>query len=105
MAQAGFYLIGSGDSDSATCFLCNKCLDGWEPSDEPWKEHFSHSKTCKFAKLQKNQSEYSILELKELYEMLVGSVISESISKINVIFTMTCKKNQTQLRKHLGLRK
>lgn len=51
MAEAGFYYSGvSDDDDSATCFVCGKVLDGWENTDEPWKEHEKHAPNCSFVK-------------------------------------------------------
>jgi hypothetical protein len=43
-------------SDNVTCYLCNKSLDGWEPKDNPWKEHVSHSASCPFVYLQQLKS-------------------------------------------------
>lgn len=45
LAAAGFYFIG-GEEEGSTqtkCFMCHKCLDGWEPTDDPMQEHKSHS--------------------------------------------------------------
>jgi hypothetical protein len=36
LAAAGFHYIGSEESpDCTSCFMCNKQLDGWDPSDDP----------------------------------------------------------------------
>lgn len=49
MAEAGFYWCGTEtEPDIATCFLCNKVLDGWEAEDNPWTEHKSHAPQCEF---------------------------------------------------------
>jgi hypothetical protein len=47
------------------CFVCYKELDGWEPLDDPFKEHKSHSPKCAFLKL-KNPEELSVKEFLEL---------------------------------------
>lgn len=52
MAEAGFYYCGlSKDEDTVACFLCEKQLDGWEATDDPWSEHKKHAPQCDFAKL------------------------------------------------------
>lgn len=52
MAEAGFYFTGNDkERDSVACFLCEKALDGWEATDDPWTEHVRHSPDCEFAKL------------------------------------------------------
>lgn len=32
-----------------TCFMCEKCLDGWEEEDSPALEHLHHSPDCAWA--------------------------------------------------------
>lgn len=50
MAEAGFYFIGDKkEPDVVQCFLCEKTLDGWESTDDPWLEHSKHSPNCHFA--------------------------------------------------------
>ena len=62
MAEAGFYSCGGdNEPDLARCYFCRKELvkivntwshltslyflkDGWEPEDDPWKEHASHAR-------------------------------------------------------------
>ena len=34
--------------DLVTCFLCQKSLRSWEPTDEPWSEHTRHFPECHF---------------------------------------------------------
>ncbi|XP_017778508.1 PREDICTED: baculoviral IAP repeat-containing protein 5 [Nicrophorus vespilloides] len=59
MAEAGFYFIGQKDEpDVVKCFLCNKTLDGWEAQDDPWDEHYKHSKNCTFASMK--QPEFAL---------------------------------------------
>lgn len=49
MADAGFYVPNTKQKDLVTCFLCNKELDGWEETDDPWEEHNNHSNKCLLA--------------------------------------------------------
>jgi baculoviral IAP repeat-containing protein 5 len=61
MAKAGFYFSGNGaGDDSATCFVCDKTLDGWERNDDPWVEHEKHSSNCSFVKMRKSEDELTV---------------------------------------------
>ncbi|VVC86612.1 unnamed protein product [Leptidea sinapis] len=64
MAEAGFYSIATGvhDADAVKCFLCGKQLDGWEPEDDPWAEHKSHSPYCAFVQLNKREDDLLLPE-------------------------------------------
>lgn len=76
MAEAGFVFIGNKEEpDAVRCFFCKKSLDGWEPSDKPWLEHLKHSPKCSFAKLQKSQSKFTVLQLLDIVNDLTGSLI------------------------------
>lgn len=67
MAEAGFFFCGSDEEpDLAQCFLCRKKLDGWEPQDDPWKEHRKHSSQCYFVKIGKKESELTYQELTKI---------------------------------------
>lgn len=61
MAEAGFYWCGTAlESDTASCFLCGKVLDGWESTDDPWSEHKKHSPQCAFVKLGRKEDELTV---------------------------------------------
>ncbi|XP_076264499.1 baculoviral IAP repeat containing deterin [Rhynchophorus ferrugineus] len=61
MAEAGFIFTGSlREPDAVACFFCHKHLDGWEATDDPWKEHLNHSKHCEFAKMQTAQENWTL---------------------------------------------
>ncbi|KAK9460739.1 protein bir1 [Lipomyces oligophaga] len=50
MAKAGFVFTPSAKApDNVTCFLCDKSLDSWSRSDDPFAEHLSHSSDCPWA--------------------------------------------------------
>ncbi|XP_074647862.1 baculoviral IAP repeat-containing protein 5-like [Tubulanus polymorphus] len=56
MAEAGFVHCPSNEEpDLAKCYICLKELDGWEPTDDPWKEHLSHSAGCLFVQFGKKK--------------------------------------------------
>lgn len=43
-AKAGFLFYPLPNApDNVMCFLCHKCMDGWEETDNPWLEHLSHT--------------------------------------------------------------
>ncbi|TGZ85089.1 hypothetical protein EX30DRAFT_392474 [Ascodesmis nigricans] len=50
LAYAGFWFSPMEESDDKVCcFLCEKCLDGWEVEDDPIAEHLRHSSDCGWA--------------------------------------------------------
>ena len=53
LAQTGFYRPNPDhEPDLARCFICHKELEGWEDTDDPEAEHFSHSSSCPFLSLK-----------------------------------------------------
>lgn len=56
LAAAGFYFIGSKGEDIVRCFMCRKELDGWDPRDDPTKEHKHHAATCPWVSLHLEES-------------------------------------------------
>ncbi|MCJ1244888.1 hypothetical protein MMC30_002089 [Trapelia coarctata] len=50
LAQAGFYFAPTVSApDNATCFLCERGLDGWEADDDPVREHLNFATDCGWA--------------------------------------------------------
>jgi len=70
MSAAGFYCCGGeNEPDLVRCYFCRKELDGWEPEDDPWKEHVSHAKgKCAFVRLGKKQEELTVSDVLGLLE-------------------------------------
>lgn len=69
MASAGFFSKANKDEpDLVECFICSKQLDGWESSDDPWKEHEKHQASCAFVKLQKQDE--CLWTVQELFELI-----------------------------------
>ncbi|XP_077980472.1 baculoviral IAP repeat-containing protein 5-like [Glandiceps talaboti] len=67
MAAAGFYHCPTEqEPDLVKCFVCFKELDGWEPNDDPWQEHLSHSGHCSFLSLKKKGDEMTLSEFLKL---------------------------------------
>ncbi|CAH8584733.1 unnamed protein product [Heterobilharzia americana] len=50
LARSGFFRPDSKLPDVTQCFVCLKELEGWEPNDDPDKEHKNHSPKCPFLK-------------------------------------------------------
>ncbi|KAG6033620.1 hypothetical protein E4U19_006337 [Claviceps sp. Clav32 group G5] len=54
LVEAGWVYTPTEESDDmATCAYCQLGLDGWEPSDKPYDEHYSRSPNCSFFALLK----------------------------------------------------
>lgn len=86
MAEAGFIFIGDKDSpDTVKCYLCDKTLDGWDPTDNPWKEHISHSSICSYAQIQKHPDLLTVEEFLDLKEELIKKTIKKYYDKIKQI--------------------
>ncbi|XP_065308563.1 baculoviral IAP repeat-containing protein 5 [Dermacentor albipictus] len=62
MAEAGFYHCPTeNEPDLARCYVCLKELDGWEPNDDPFKEH-ARSTKCAFVRLGKKHEDLTTLD-------------------------------------------
>ncbi|KKA24189.1 Chromosome segregation protein BIR1 [Rasamsonia emersonii CBS 393.64] len=49
MVAAGWYFCPTEESaDLASCAYCKLSLDGWEPQDDPFDEHYRRSSDCSF---------------------------------------------------------
>ncbi|KAF3397846.1 Protein bir1 [Penicillium rolfsii] len=49
MVKAGWYFCPNEESDDlASCAYCKLSLDGWEPKDDPFDEHYRRSPDCSF---------------------------------------------------------
>ncbi|KAJ8251455.1 hypothetical protein GJAV_G00221530 [Gymnothorax javanicus] len=88
MAKAGFIHTPSENSpDVAMCFLCYKELEGWEPEDDPEKEHKSHSPSCPFISLKKSVNELTVEEIlklqKERQKFLIKKTCNQAIERFS----------------------
>ncbi|KAL4612913.1 baculoviral IAP repeat-containing protein 5 [Arapaima gigas] len=86
MARAGFIHTPAENSpDIAQCFFCYKELEGWEPEDDPVKEHKAHSPECSFIALKKPVQELTVEEViklqKEREKFLIKKKCSQAIEK------------------------
>ncbi|KAJ5767318.1 uncharacterized protein N7511_004934 [Penicillium nucicola] len=49
MVEGGWYFCPTEESnDLASCAYCKLSLDGWEPKDDPFEEHYRRSSDCSF---------------------------------------------------------
>ncbi|EEH08574.1 conserved hypothetical protein [Histoplasma capsulatum G186AR] len=49
MVEAGWYFCAHEESDDfVSCAYCKLSLDGWEPKDDPFDEHYRRSSDCSF---------------------------------------------------------
>ncbi|KAJ5553650.1 hypothetical protein N7494_003028 [Penicillium frequentans] len=49
MVEGGWYFCPTEESnDLATCAYCKLSLDGWEPKDDPFEEHYRRAPECSF---------------------------------------------------------
>ncbi|KAJ2401355.1 hypothetical protein GGI23_001449, partial [Coemansia sp. RSA 2559] len=52
LASAGFAFTPAKDApDNVQCFVCGFELTGWEPSDDPFAEHYAHKPDCAYAQV------------------------------------------------------
>ncbi|KAI1134416.1 hypothetical protein F5Y05DRAFT_398741 [Hypoxylon sp. FL0543] len=52
LVEAGWKYTPTAESDDmATCTYCSLALDGWEPKDNPYDEHYKRSPNCQFFQL------------------------------------------------------
>ncbi|ODH49498.1 hypothetical protein GX48_04440 [Paracoccidioides brasiliensis] len=49
LVEAGWYFCAHEESDDfVSCAYCKLSLDGWEPKDDPFEEHYRRSSDCSF---------------------------------------------------------
>ncbi|XP_072259536.1 baculoviral IAP repeat-containing protein 5 [Pyxicephalus adspersus] len=98
MAEAGFIHCPSSNSpDVAQCFFCMKELEGWEPDDDPMKEHKKHSPTCLFLTLKKKAEEMSVTEFLKLDKERMKIKMQKAMSKHIERFQTTAQTVRSSL--------
>ncbi|XP_074024903.1 baculoviral IAP repeat-containing protein 5-like [Numenius arquata] len=82
MAAAGFLHCPSENGpDVAQCFFCLKELEGWEPDDDPLKEHKKHSAACALLSLQKAPTNLTLQEFLKLDRERMKNALKKEISQ------------------------
>uniref|UniRef100_A0A1A9WNN5 Uncharacterized protein n=1 Tax=Glossina brevipalpis TaxID=37001 RepID=A0A1A9WNN5_9MUSC len=83
MAEAGFFWSGNDkENDIATCFVCHKNLHGWEPTDDPWKEHAKHAPQCLFIKYGRKEKDLLLEEFFIIFGEVVKSSLKRNLQRI-----------------------
>ncbi|DAA76053.1 TPA_exp: putative GPI-anchored cell surface glycoprotein [Trichophyton benhamiae CBS 112371] len=60
MVEAGWYFCPNEESDDlVSCPYCKLSLDGWEPKDHPFDEHYRRSSDCSFFEFSKHPKKSS----------------------------------------------
>jgi|ERR1711874_241748 len=103
MANAGFYCCGGeNEPDLARCYFCRKELDGWEPGDDPWKEHESHAKgRCAFINLGKTGEELTVKDMYDLDRAKVAIMVQKMVEKRTEEFRKNAEEGRKELQKLL----
>ncbi|XP_053722676.1 baculoviral IAP repeat-containing protein 5a [Synchiropus splendidus] len=101
MAKSGFIHKPLDNSpDVAMCFFCLKELEGWEPEDDPQKEHRSHSSGCGFLNLKKNVEDLTVEEILKLQKERLKNIVTKSCKEgINKFKDAAKVKRQKILKK------
>ncbi|XP_059156505.1 baculoviral IAP repeat-containing protein 5-like [Physella acuta] len=103
LAQAGFYFSPCSDCpDNVCCIFCLKELDGWEPDDDPVKEHTKHSPKCPFLTLKKPVENLTTTEFVKL-AMEILMIKTEKIFDKNIKeFEEQGKVNRSAITDHIN---
>ncbi|XP_061080958.1 baculoviral IAP repeat-containing protein 5-like [Conger conger] len=100
MAKAGFIHTPSENSpDVAMCFCCYKELEGWEPDDDPEKEHKSHSPSCAFILLKKSVDELTVEEFLKLQKERQKFLIKKTCNQVIEKFEEAAKSRRAEITK------
>ncbi|KAL3064225.1 hypothetical protein OYC64_000498 [Pagothenia borchgrevinki] len=91
MAKAGFvHCPSENEPDVACCFFCLIELEGWEPNDDPWSEHFKRSPNCGF-----------LSSKKDFTEITVADFFHMERERLKVFLKKMCHKKMADLREDM----
>ncbi|XP_034001234.1 baculoviral IAP repeat-containing protein 5b [Trematomus bernacchii] len=91
MAKAGFvHCPNENEPDVACCFFCLIELEGWEPDDDPWSEHFKRSPNCGF-----------LSSKKDFTEMTAADFFHMERERLKVFLKKMCHKKMAYLREDI----
>lgn len=77
-AITGFFCTSSNQEDNTTCVFCSKSLEGWEATDVPVEEHYSHSARCPLFNLNNYMSRRKTFEANGVGESNDQALLSKS---------------------------
>ncbi|CAK9834370.1 Baculoviral IAP repeat-containing protein 5 [Anthophora retusa] len=93
MAAAGFFAVGGQEEpDLVECFICSKELDGWDPDDDPWKEHTKHQPECPFVKLEKPDE--AMWTVHDLFDLLKKYMVKECTRELGKAVSMVKEESR-----------
>ncbi|VDK83397.1 unnamed protein product [Litomosoides sigmodontis] len=114
MAQAGFFFDPDDENvDGVSCPFCLKSLTGWEDTDDPLAEHAKRKDICYFARLGKDEKEWTVEDFLRLLAQRRASIMSlialkaidgarnamESVKKRIDVLTESKRQKKTAKRK------
>ncbi|XP_064455124.1 baculoviral IAP repeat-containing protein 5-like [Ornithodoros turicata] len=77
MARAGFYLCPTAsETDLTRCYVCFREMMGWEPDDDPIKEH-ARSTNCLLLQLEKTEDQLTLRDVLNLEQARSKNRISK----------------------------
>ncbi|XP_039956043.1 baculoviral IAP repeat-containing protein 5.2-B [Bactrocera tryoni] len=98
MAEAGFYWSGNDrEPDTVTCYICNKTLDGWERSDDPWKEHAKHAPQCSFVKCGRKEAELTVQEFINICNVALKARLDQNLNRTLEEFRKYAEKEKERI--------
>eukprot|EP00866_Antonospora_locustae_P002406 jgi/Antlo1/2406/1199 len=77
-AITGFFCTSSSQEDNTTCVFCSKSLEGWEATDIPVEEHYSHSAKCPLFNLNNYMSRRKTFEANCVGESCDHALLSKN---------------------------
>ncbi|BFZ17875.1 hypothetical protein BsWGS_20914 [Bradybaena similaris] len=103
LASAGFYFSPSQESlDNVCCLFCQKELDGWEPDDDPLKEHKKHSAHCPFLSLKKPVEKLTIVEFVRLNMKVASLKAEKALEKTRKEFEDQSNTTREEIIEHIN---
>ncbi|XP_011435625.2 baculoviral IAP repeat-containing protein 5 [Magallana gigas] len=102
LAAAGFFHCPTEDEpDAVRCFFCMKELDGWEPNDDPWAEHQSHSPKCPFLIIGKKAMEsWTVAEFSDLHQKSMENKINKVMDIHIATYREKMKTQRLEIQRH-----
>ncbi|CAG5122396.1 unnamed protein product [Candidula unifasciata] len=103
LAHAGFYFSPGPESlDNVCCLFCQKELDGWEPDDDPLKEHKKHSATCPFLSLKKPVEKLTLVEFVRLNMKIASLKTIKILDKTRKEFEEQSNTTREEIIEHIN---
>ncbi|EGX96217.1 chromosome segregation protein BIR1, putative [Cordyceps militaris CM01] len=93
LVESGWVYTPTDESDDmATCMYCQLALDGWEPEDKPYDEHYKRSPNCAFFSLT-SEPEPSPKQIGRSKATRGSKVFRASTQSVQSVFTTATETN------------